>query len=346
MRFNEFNKITEDMKLPPEKTKPHFKTPADAASARADIKADLDKLGSYKPGSEPRFPWEKSGTVSKATTPATTPTSPGYDAGYNAGQKVRSGINNFTTGAQTLGKKVLSKAVPGMSALDAASRASKGDYVGAGIAGLGAAGSLVPGLGTPIALGAAGINAARDAYNSTPANPTNLNPVTSAANVAAANKGMVGRGGQAPATTPATTSTSTSTTPTTLPADKKFASTGTSVPAQSGYKGSAGAQAIQQANPDKITDVNKIRAGDTIKVGGQDYTIKQGDTLDAIARNQQSTPSSAPATTAPTAKPSSDSEFRQADMDRMKQLAATTSPEISKESTTSLNRIKSLAGLK
>lgn len=79
----------------------------------------------------------------------------------------------------------------------------------------------------------------------------------------------------------------------TTTAVKPIASTGTSAPAQStsGYKGSTGAQAIQQANADKITDVNKIRAGDTIKVNGQDYTIKPGDTLDAIARdNPASTP--------------------------------------------------------
>lgn len=49
------------------------------------------------------------------------------------------------------------------------------------------------------------------------------------------------------------------------------------------YKGSAGAQAIQKANPD-ITDVNKIRVGSTIKIPGRpDYTIQRGDTLDKIA---------------------------------------------------------------
>jgi hypothetical protein len=54
-----------------------------------------------------------------------------------------------------------------------------------------------------------------------------------------------------------------------------------------GYKGSAGSQAIQQLNPDRIADVNKIYAGDTINLpGGGQYTIKQGDTLDQIARNQ------------------------------------------------------------
>lgn len=50
------------------------------------------------------------------------------------------------------------------------------------------------------------------------------------------------------------------------------------------YKGSAGAQDIQKANP-SIKNVNQIRAGQVIKVGGQNYTVKPGDTLDKIARN-------------------------------------------------------------
>ena len=49
------------------------------------------------------------------------------------------------------------------------------------------------------------------------------------------------------------------------------------------YSGSAGARAIQKANPG-ITDVNKIRVGSTIKIPGRpDYTIQRGDTLDKIA---------------------------------------------------------------
>jgi len=59
------------------------------------------------------------------------------------------------------------------------------------------------------------------------------------------------------------------------------------------YKGSAGAQAIMQQNPDIIKDVNRIRAGDTIKVNGQDYTIKAGDTLDRIARKMKTSAPSA-----------------------------------------------------
>ena len=56
---------------------------------------------------------------------------------------------------------------------------------------------------------------------------------------------------------------------------------------KSAYKGSAGAQAIMQQNPDVIKDINRIQAGSTIKIDGQDYTIKSGDTLDKIARKMK-----------------------------------------------------------
>jgi hypothetical protein len=149
----------------------------------------------------------------------------------------------------------------------------------------------------------------------------------------------------------------------TLPAEKPSASTGNSTPAQSGYKGSAGAQAIQQANTDKIGDVNKIRAGDTIKVGGQDYTIKQGDTLDTIAKNQQSTTPTMTATATPVSN-NSEPDFRTQNLKWAQDLAARSEPTPVKpsdadaektpvkptpdmaEDSKSLNRIKSLAGLK
>jgi len=107
-------------------------------------------------------------------------------------------------------------------------------------------------------------------------------------------------------------------------------STGNSTPAKanSTYQGSAGAQAIQQANANKIADVNKIRAGDTIQVGGQDYTIKPGDTLDSIAKNQQS-----PAVTAPSTNTD------------VEKTSVKPTPDMAEDSK-SLNRIKSLAGLK
>lgn len=139
----------------------------------------------------------------------------------------------------------------------------------------------------------------------------------------------------------------------TTTAVKPPASTGTSAPAQStsAYKGSAGAQAIQQANADKITDVNKIRDGDTIKVGGQDYTIKTGDTLDSIAKNQQSSTTAKPNTdafpnttngvgsilNAPKSDPKDDAD---------NQLTNVVPNDDMAEDAKSLNRIKSLAGLK
>ena len=56
------------------------------------------------------------------------------------------------------------------------------------------------------------------------------------------------------------------------------------------YRGSAGSQAIQKLNPE-ITDVNKIRAGQQFKLpGGGTYTVKAGDTLDAIARRTAAQP--------------------------------------------------------
>lgn len=128
---------------------------------------------------------------------------------------------------------------------------------------------------------------------------------------------------------------STQTTQTPTIAVKPIASTGTSAPAQStsGYKGSTGAQAIQQANADKIADVNKIRAGDVIKVGGQDYTIKPGDTLDSIAKNQQPTTANVNPST-PTTSTNDNQETN-----------VIPTPDMA-ENTKSLNRIKSLAGLK
>jgi hypothetical protein len=44
------------------------------------------------------------------------------------------------------------------------------------------------------------------------------------------------------------------------------------------------------AKANNIKDVNKIRAGSTIKVGGKDYTIKKGDTLTSISKGSGSAP--------------------------------------------------------
>lgn len=73
----------------------------------------------------------------------------------------------------------------------------------------------------------------------------------------------------------------------------------------SGYKGSKGSQAIQALNPE-IKDVNKIRAGQEIKMpDGSTYTVKKGDALDRIARNAGLSPKTTPAEkpAAPAAEP-------------------------------------------
>jgi len=52
-----------------------------------------------------------------------------------------------------------------------------------------------------------------------------------------------------------------------------------------GYKGNQGAQSLMALNPDKIKNVNQIKAGDSIDLGGGNmYKIQKGDTLDKIAQ--------------------------------------------------------------
>tara|TARA_R110000868_G_C10884582_1_gene763200 strand:- start:429 stop:1340 length:912 start_codon:yes stop_codon:yes gene_type:complete len=62
--------------------------------------------------------------------------------------------------------RVAGKILPGAGAalggMEAYNRAQQGDYLGAGLAGVGGAASFVPGIGTAIGLGTTGINAARD----------------------------------------------------------------------------------------------------------------------------------------------------------------------------------------
>jgi len=51
------------------------------------------------------------------------------------------------------------------------------------------------------------------------------------------------------------------------------------------YKGSEGSQSLMALNPDKIKNVNQIKAGDSIDLGGGNmYKIQKGDTLDKIAQ--------------------------------------------------------------
>jgi hypothetical protein len=62
--------------------------------------------------------------------------------------------------------KVAGKLLPGaglaLGGAEAYNRAKQGDYLGAGLAGVGGVAGLVPGVGTAINLGATGINAGRD----------------------------------------------------------------------------------------------------------------------------------------------------------------------------------------
>jgi hypothetical protein len=82
----------------------------------------------------------------------------------------------------------------------------------------------------------------------------------------------------------------------------------TSNQSSSGYKGSAGSQAIQALNPE-IADVNKIRTGQELKMpDGSTYTVQKGDALDRIARNAGLSPRTAPSEK-PADKPSNDATF-------------------------------------
>jgi len=58
--------------------------------------------------------------------------------------------------------KVLPGAGAALGGMEAYNRAQQGDYLGAGLAGLGAGASFVPVVGTAVNLGTTGINAYRD----------------------------------------------------------------------------------------------------------------------------------------------------------------------------------------
>jgi len=68
--------------------------------------------------------------------------------------------------AGSVGGKLASRLIPGVGAAvgayDAYDRATKGDYIGAGLSGLGAVTSLIPGVGTAATMGLAGAQLARD----------------------------------------------------------------------------------------------------------------------------------------------------------------------------------------
>ena len=68
--------------------------------------------------------------------------------------------------AGSVGGKMASRLIPGVGAAvgayDAYDRATKGDYIGAGLSGLGAVTSFIPGIGTAATMGLAGAQLARD----------------------------------------------------------------------------------------------------------------------------------------------------------------------------------------
>jgi hypothetical protein len=332
------------------------------AMSTADRFRQVD-AGNIKPNITP------SAVAPAATTTTATTATPGaaQAAGFNAGQKVKAGIDSLRAGgmdglkagAQTLGKKALGRVIPGaasvMDTADAIRRYNNGDKSGAVIAALGAAGGLIPGLGLPVSLGAAGLNQAIDAYKRMPAKETPPQ--------------------QAP-----TQQAPTQQAPTQQSAIQPPAQPRQLEQPRKSYAGTAGAQAIQRANPDIIKNVNDITAGDTINLpNGTQYTIKPGDTLDKIAQNQstaqaptvtprpsitQTQSSNTPSTTQATntTDNSPDDTFRNQNLERMKDQAnqaSTTYPsktiippatkdasQVQAEDTNPLSRIKLLAGLR
>jgi hypothetical protein len=289
--------------------------------------------------------------ISNVSAPVATTTAPASAAervGYNAGQKFKAGLDSFKAGgglnglkagAQTLGKKALGRVVPGaasvMDTADAIRRYNNGDKSGAVIAALGAAGGLVPGFGLPVSLGAAGLNQAIDYAKSR----------SKQANAAPTQQQAAPTQQQAAPTQQQAAPTQQQAAPTQQSTIQPPAQPRQLQQPKQSYAGTAGAQAIQRANPNIIKNVNDITAGDTINLpNGQQYTIKQGDTLDKIAQNQstaqapiitprpsitQTQSSNTPATT------SSDNE--KTNVIPNDDMAEEVNP---------LHRIKSLAGLK
>jgi hypothetical protein len=106
----------------------------------------------------------------------------GAKAGVEAGEKAveKAAEKAGAKGLTKLGGKALAKFIPGVGfvagAYDAYDRASQGDYLGAGIAGLGGLASFIPGVGGAVAAGLDVANLGRDLYrgssNNVPASPS------------------------------------------------------------------------------------------------------------------------------------------------------------------------------
>jgi hypothetical protein len=103
--------------------------------------------------------------IPQAVRPVTPPPMP---AGPSLTDKVRVAAASriasspIVSGALKLGGKVLPGVGTAVNAMDAYNRFNEGDYLGAGLSGVGAVASPFPVIGTAIGLGTTGINAARD----------------------------------------------------------------------------------------------------------------------------------------------------------------------------------------
>jgi hypothetical protein len=107
-----------------------------------------------------------------APAPTTAPVQSASAAQQGLAARIReaaaSKIAVLTQAAPRLGTagRMAGKLLPGAGAalggMEAYNRAQQGDYLGAGLAGVGGAASFVPGVGTAIGMGTTAINAGRD----------------------------------------------------------------------------------------------------------------------------------------------------------------------------------------
>ena len=106
--------------------------------------------------------------VAPTTAPVQSATAAQQGLTNQIRQKAASMVTGLTQAAPMLGTagRVAGKLLPGAGAalggMEAYNRAQQGDYLGAGLAGVGGAASFVPGVGTAVNLGTTAINAGRD----------------------------------------------------------------------------------------------------------------------------------------------------------------------------------------
>jgi len=195
----------------------------------------------------------------KEVKPTTTPAPPNT-GGAKPATTTPSSTAVTTSGAAPApagsARRALGRALPvagaALGAMDAYDRVKKGDYTGAAISAGGGLASFVPKIGTAAALGAVGINMARDAAKSS--NDTENAPAASSGGSTPASSA----GGSTPAASPAPKADAAKTTPTTTQPN-----TGSS----------------KMANP---TD----KAVKTVKTKGGDYNVyKKGSETAASFRD-------------------------------------------------------------